>query len=85
MEGSPTTKIIFVALLSKQLSQGKGLGGPGLVLFQQFSTEALVAILWVTDLVSTAPKITKPYLYELSSGNITYRRYSWCFQIMDGK
>lgn len=85
MEGSPITRIIFVALLSKRLSRGKGLSGPDLVLLQQFSTEAILAILWVTDLVSTAPKITKPYLYELSSGNITYRCYSWCFQIMDGK
>lgn len=93
-------------------------------MLQQFSTEALV-ILRVTDLVPTAPKITKLCLYELSSqiyqtfffclsrgnftpwkpllrlsfttrlnsmllrcklsGNITYRLYSWYFQIMEIK
>lgn len=53
-------------MLSKGLSQGKGLGGPELVVLHQFSAEALV-ILWVTDLVPTAPKITKLCLYELSS------------------
>lgn len=35
-------------------------------MLHQFSAEALV-ILWVTDLVPTAPKITKLCLYELSS------------------
>lgn len=46
-----------------------------MVMLQQFSTEALVVILWVTDLLPTTPKITKLCLYELSSQ--IYQTFFW--------